>query len=71
MPLAYLFVSMLDWGSVGIYTGMCVANILCAVIMIWIFLQGRWTQAVIPTSQEQEAEIEVETGTESLDSSGH
>ena len=70
MPLAYLFGTALGWGSVGIYAGMGVANVICAIITIWYFVAGRWTRAVIPDSPEQEAEIEAEAEVESLDPSG-
>lgn len=58
VPLAYLLGHMLGWGSVGIYVGMGIANILCAVLMIWIFLAGRWAKAVIESPAEEEEESE-------------
>jgi putative MATE family efflux protein len=60
----------IGWGSLGIYTGMGLANILCAVLMLWIFLRGNWTRAVIPASIEEEAEIQAEAEIEALDVAG-
>jgi Na+-driven multidrug efflux pump len=70
MPMAYFFGYILGWGSLGIYTGMGLANILCAVLMLWIFLRGNWTRAVIPASIEEEAEIQAEAEIEALDVAG-
>lgn len=70
MPLAYLFGYTLGGGSVGIYVGMGISNILCALLMLWIFMGGKWMRAVIPATPEEEAERRAETGLESLDMSG-
>jgi Na+-driven multidrug efflux pump len=70
MPLAYLFGSLMGWGSVGIYVGMGLANVICAFITIWVFMRGTWTKAVIPTSAEEDAELAAEAGTEVLDDAG-
>lgn len=69
IPLAYLFGSILGWGSIGIYAGMGVANVVCAIITIWVFMAGGWTKAVIPTTPEEKAELVAETETD-LDSAG-
>ncbi len=69
IPLAYLFGSILGWGSIGIYAGMGVANVICAFITIWYFLAGHWTKAVIATTPEEKAELAAEAETD-LDSAG-
>jgi putative MATE family efflux protein len=55
VPLAYLLGHTLGWGSLGIYVGMGLANILCAVLMIWLFRAGGWAKAVIPTASDPES----------------
>jgi Na+-driven multidrug efflux pump len=70
MPFAYLFGSLLGWGSVGIYCGMGLSNVICSVITIWVFMRGKWTHAVISATPEDEAELAAETGTEILDDAG-
>ena len=70
MPLAYLFGSVMGWGSVGIYTGMGLSNVICAIITIWVFARGKWTHAVISATPDEEAELAAETGTEVLDPAG-
>jgi len=60
VPLAFFFGYAIGWGSVGVYIGMGIANIICAVVMIWIFLAGDWAKAVIPTSEEAEIETQEE-----------
>jgi len=67
IPLAYLFGSILGWGSIGIYAGMGVANVVCAIITIWVFMAGKWTKAIIPTSAEEAAELAAETNPETVD----
>jgi Na+-driven multidrug efflux pump len=63
LPLGYLFGYLIGWGSVGIYVGMGIANVVCAVILIVIFRTGAWAKAVIATSPEQKAEREADTET--------
>jgi Na+-driven multidrug efflux pump len=70
MPLAYLFGVLMGWGSVGIYVGMGLSNVICSVITIWVFMRGRWTHAVISSTPEEDAELAAETGTEVLDPAG-
>jgi len=72
VPLAFLFGYVVGWGSIGVYVGMGIANIVCAVLMVWIFLAGNWAKAVIPTSEEAEARTreEGETDAGSPDTSG-
>lgn len=62
LPLAYLLGYLLGWGSVGIYVGMGLANIVCALLMLAMFRSGNWAKAIIPTSPEEEAEIEADAG---------
>ena len=56
VPLAYLLGFVLGWASIGVYVGMGVANVLCAVLMIWVFLAGRWAKAVIAGPSEEDGE---------------
>jgi Na+-driven multidrug efflux pump len=63
LPLGYLFGYLIGWGSVGIYVGMGIANVVCAVILIALFRSGRWAKAVIPASPEERAEREADTET--------
>lgn len=60
LPLGYLFGYLIGWGSVGIYVGMGIANVVCAVILIVIFRTGAWAKAVIATTPEEKAEREAE-----------
>lgn len=62
LPLGYLLGYLLGWGSVGIYIGMGIANVLCAVIMLVVFRAGHWTHAVIPTGAQ--APVDAAEGSE-------
>jgi Na+-driven multidrug efflux pump len=57
LPAAYLLCFVLSWGSLGIYFGMVIGNVLCAGITLWLFFRGGWESAVIdaPGSEPEEA----------------
>ena len=44
----------LGWGSLGVYGGMAVANVLAAALMYWWFHKGDWAHAVVPTAAGEE-----------------
>lgn len=48
LPLSYVLGFVVGMGSLGIYAGMAIANVLCALITLWIFLTGAWQTAVVP-----------------------
>jgi putative MATE family efflux protein len=52
VPIAYLLGIVAGMGSIGIYAGMGIANILCAALSLWLFLAGGWERAVVPTADD-------------------
>lgn len=64
VPLAYLLGHMLGWGSIEVYVGMGISSILCAVLMIAMFLSGGWANAIIQTFSDEEAARQAERGAE-------
>ena len=53
LPLCLLLGFTFGLGSIGIYIGMALANLLCAGMAWWLFHSGGWEQAVIPVSREE------------------
>ncbi|MHC5034094.1 MAG: MATE family efflux transporter [Planctomycetota bacterium] len=54
LPAAYLLGFVLHWGSMGVYFGMVIGNVLCAVITLWLFFAGGWESAVVPTRETKD-----------------
>jgi putative MATE family efflux protein len=50
LPLCLILGFAFGLGSIGIYIGMALANLLCAGLSWWLFRSGGWEQAVIPVS---------------------
>ncbi len=48
LPAAYALGFVLGWGSIGVYLGMVIGNVLCALISLWLFFAGGWESAVVP-----------------------
>ena len=42
LPLAYLAAFMLDWGPVGIFVAITMAEVLIAITGIYFFRKGKW-----------------------------
>lgn len=55
LPLCIVLGYALGLGSIGIYIGMALANMLCAGLAWWLFRSGGWEQAVIPVKKEAAA----------------
>ncbi|MFO8006836.1 MAG: MATE family efflux transporter [Candidatus Brocadiia bacterium] len=60
LPVAYVLAFVMAWGSMGIYTAMVAANIVCAVLAFAMFKQGGWQKAVVPTGPEEEPQIDAD-----------
>lgn len=41
-PLAWLLALYLNWGQLGVYWSVIIAESLMAVAAIWVFKRGRW-----------------------------
>ncbi len=48
LPAAYVLAFALGWGSIGVYVGMVIGNVLGALIALWLFTAGHWESAVVP-----------------------
>jgi len=42
LPFAYLAAITLDWGPIGVFSAITLAEILIAVVSIWLFRKGKW-----------------------------
>jgi Na+-driven multidrug efflux pump len=42
LPLAYMTAIYFDFGPIGIFLAITVAEILIAIIGIWLFKKGKW-----------------------------
>jgi len=51
LPMAYTLGFLLGWGSLGVYTGMVVSNIVCALLTLALFWTTRWQSPVIATAR--------------------
>lgn len=47
LPVAYFLGFTLGWGSMGVYGGMVVGNVISAIATYQVFRMGRWERAVI------------------------
>jgi MATE family, multidrug efflux pump len=47
LPLCWTLCFVLGWGSMGIYGGMALANVIGAILTLWLFLRGRWLTGVV------------------------
>ncbi len=56
LPAAYILAFVFGWGSMGVYTGMVIGNVLSAFIALWLFMGGRWESAVVPTGTDTSEE---------------
>jgi len=54
LPVGYLLGFTLAMGSVGIYLGMAVGNVVCAAVTLWVFLRGRWQRAAVSDLHEEQ-----------------
>ncbi len=70
VPLALLLVRAARWGSFGAYFAMVVANIVTALITLWLFSRGEWEKAVVPQRASGAAERDTELVDESSAGSG-
>lgn len=52
LPVAYLFGIVLGFGSLGVYSGLVAGNLVCAVIILWLFIGRGWESAVIDRTGE-------------------
>ena len=62
LPVGFLLGFVLHMGSTGVYLGLVVGNVVCAVIAVWLFLSGGWEKAVIhqpPTELAEAASDEI------------
>jgi putative MATE family efflux protein len=61
LPVAYLLGITAGLGGLGVYLGMVVGNVVCALLTLWVFLKGGWQSAAVlrrPAAvQEGEAEM--------------
>lgn len=53
LPAGFLLAFVFGWGSRGVYTGMVVGNVLCALIALCLFLRGGWQTAVVPSRADE------------------
>ncbi len=42
LPFAYLAAITLDWGPIGVFSAITLAEILIAMVSIWLFKKGKW-----------------------------
>jgi len=62
LPVGWLLVNRWHWGSYGVYWGMVAGNVISAVILLQLFRQGRWQQAVVLTREASLQEAAKEAG---------
>jgi Na+-driven multidrug efflux pump len=56
IPIALLLVNVFEWGSMGAYVAMVAANIVCALLALWLFLRGEWESVIIHGAEEKPLE---------------
>lgn len=49
IPIALVLGFVLGWGSIGLYWGLAIGNVISAVLAWWVFRLGTWEHAVVPT----------------------
>ncbi len=54
LPIGYLLGYALGMGSMGIYLGMAIGNLVGAAVTLWVFLRGRWQRASVADLHEEE-----------------
>lgn len=47
MPLAWFLALYLQWGQMGVYWSIVIAESLLAVAAMWVFKQGKWKEAKV------------------------
>ncbi|MBL7802124.1 MAG: MATE family efflux transporter [Saprospiraceae bacterium] len=47
MPLAWLLALYFDWGQVGVYISIVVAETVLAILSMWVFRRGKWKLAQV------------------------
>jgi len=57
VPAGYLLAFVAGWGSRGVYAGMAIGNVTCALVAFWLFCTVRWQRAVVPTGDQQPEEL--------------
>jgi putative MATE family efflux protein len=53
LPAAYVLGFVVGWGSAGVYLGMVIGNVICALTALWLFFAGGWEAAVVPTGRAE------------------